>query len=50
MGETPPGGRAHAAQVDGEGGEEEVKELEVEHVVVMSEVSEIVEALEDMDL
>ena len=27
-----------------------VKELEVEHVVVMSEVSEIVEALEDMDL
>ena len=27
-----------------------VKELEVEHAVVMSEVSEIVEALEDMDL
>ena len=27
-----------------------VKELEVEHVVVMSEVSEIVEALEEMDL
>ena len=27
-----------------------VMELEVEHVVVMSEVSEIVEALEDMDL
>ena len=27
-----------------------VKELEVKHVVVMSEVSEIVEALEDMDL
>ena len=27
-----------------------VKELEVEHTVVMSEVSEIVEALEDMDL
>ena len=27
-----------------------VKELEVEHVVVMLEVSEIVEALEDMDL
>ena len=27
-----------------------VKDLEVEHAVVMSEVSEIVEALEDMDL
>ena len=27
-----------------------VKELEVEHAMVMSEVSEIVEALEDMDL
>ena len=27
-----------------------VKELEVEHAVVMSEVSEIVEALKDMDL
>ena len=27
-----------------------VKELEVEHAVVMLEVSEIVEALEDMDL
>ena len=27
-----------------------VKELEVEHAVVMSEVSEIVEALEDMNL
>ena len=27
-----------------------VKELEVEHAVVMSEVREIVEALEDMDL
>ena len=27
-----------------------VKELEVKHMVVMSEVSEIVEALEDMDL
>ena len=27
-----------------------VKELEVEHAVVMSDVSEIVEALEDMDL
>ena len=27
-----------------------VKELEVEHTMVMSEVSEIVEALEDMDL
>ena len=27
-----------------------VKELEVEHAVVMSEVSKIVEALEDMDL
>ena len=27
-----------------------VKELEVKHVVVMSEVSEIVEALKDMDL
>ena len=27
-----------------------VKELEVDHAVVMSEVSEIVEALEDMDL
>ena len=27
-----------------------VKELEVEHAVVMSEVSEIVEGLEDMDL
>ena len=27
-----------------------VKELEVEHAVVMSEVSGIVEALEDMDL
>ena len=27
-----------------------VKELEAEHAVVMSEVSEIVEALEDMDL
>ena len=27
-----------------------VKELEVEHAVVMSEVSEIVETLEDMDL
>ena len=27
-----------------------VKELEVEHAVVMSEMSEIVEALEDMDL
>ena len=27
-----------------------VKELEVEHMVVMSEVSEIVEALKDMDL
>ena len=27
-----------------------VKELEVEHAVVTSEVSEIVEALEDMDL
>ena len=27
-----------------------VKELEVKHAVVMSEVSEIVEALEDMDL
>ena len=29
---------------------EKVKELEVEHAVVMSEVSKIVEALEDMDL
>ena len=28
----------------------EVKELEVEHTMVMSEVSKIVEALEDMDL
>ena len=27
-----------------------VKELEVEHAVVMSEVSKIVEALKDMDL
>ena len=27
-----------------------VKELEVKHAVVMSEVSEIVEGLEDMDL
>ena len=45
MGETPPGGRAHAAQVDGEGGEEEVKELEVEHVVVMSEVRKTWDAL-----
>ena len=27
-----------------------VKELEVEHTMVMSEVSEIVEALENMDL
>ena len=29
---------------------EKVKELEVEHAVVMLEVSEIVEGLEDMDL
>ena len=28
----------------------QAKELEVEHAVVMSEVSEIVEALKDMDL